>query len=111
MAMSNIDVKITENHDKVVKAMQQQLRAALEDAGQQAVAHAKSTVPVDTGNLKNSINYSVSDDKLKVGTDVEYGKYVELGSVHSHTASHFLLNAMQNHTSEYKQTIENQQKR
>ena len=109
--MSDIDVKITDNHDKVIKALQQQLRAALEDAGQQAVAHAKSNVPVDTGKLKNSINYSVSDDKLKVGTDVEYGKYVELGSIHNHTASHFLLNAMQNHTSEYKQTIEKHLKR
>ena len=109
--MSNIDVKITDNHDKVIKALQQQLRAALEEAGQQAVKHAKSTVPVDTGKLKNSIDYSVSDDNVKIGTDVEYGKYVELGSVHNHTASHFLLNAMQNNTSEYKQTIENHLKR
>ena len=109
--MSDINVKITDNHDKVIKALQQQLRAALEDAGQQAVAHAKSTVPVDTGKLKNSINYDVSDDKLKVGTDVEYGKYVELGSVHNHTAAHFLLNAMQNHVGEYKQTIEKHLKR
>ena len=109
--MSDIDVKIIDNHDKVIKAMQQQLRAALEEAGQQAVAHAKSTVPVDTGKLKNSINYSVSDDNVKIGTDVEYGKYVELGSVHNHTASHFLLNAMQNNVSEYKQTIENHLKR
>ena len=109
--MSDIDVKITDNHDKVIKALQQQLRAALEEAGQQAVAHAKSTVPVNTGKLKNSINYSVSDDNVKIGTDVEYGKYVELGSIHNHTAAHFLLNAMQNNTSEYKQTIENHLKR
>ena len=109
--MSDIDVKIIDNHDKVIKALQQQLRAALEDAGQQAVAHAKSTVPVDTGNLKNSINYDVSDDNVKIGTDVEYGKYVELGSSHNHTASHFLLNAMQNHVGEYKQTIEKHLKR
>ena len=111
MIMSDIDVKITDNHDKVIKALQQQLRAALEDAGRQAVAHAKSTVPVDTGKLKNSINYDVSDDNVKIGTDVEYGKYVELGSVHNHTASHFLLNAMQNNVGEYKQTIEKHLKR
>ena len=109
--MSNIDVKITDNHDKFIKALQQQLHDAFEEIGQQAVAHAKETVPVDTGNLKNSIDYSVSDDNVKVGTDVEYGKYVEWGSIHNHTASHFLLNAMQNNTSEYKQTIENHLKR
>ena len=109
--MSNIDVKITDNHDKFIQALQQQLHAALEEVGQQATARAKETVPVDTGNLKNSIDYSVSDNGVKVGTDVEYGKYVELGSIHNHTASHFLLNAMQNNTSEYKQTIENNLKR
>ena len=109
--MRDNDGKIIDNHDKLIKALQQQHRAAYVDVDKQAAAHAKATVPVDTGNLKNSINYDVSDDKLKVGTDVEYGKYVELGSVHNHTASHFLLNAMQNHVGEYKQTIEKHLKR
>lgn len=109
--MNDIDVKIIDNHDKVIKALQQQLRAALDEIGQQAVKNAKSTVPVKTGNLKNSLDYSVSDDKLKIGTDVDYGKYVELGSIHNHTATHFLLNSMQNHVGEYKQTIENHLKR
>ena len=109
--MSDIDVKITDNHDKIIKALQQQLHASLEEVGQQAVARAKENVPVDTGNLKNIIDYSVSDDWLNVGTDVEYGKYAELGSVHNTAASHFLLNAMQKHAGEYKQTIENNLKR
>ena len=109
--MSNIDVKITDNHDKFIQALQQQLHDAFEEIGKQATERAKETVPVDTGNLKNSIDYSVIDNGVKVGTDVEYGKYVELGSVHNHAASHFLLNAMQNHTSEYKQTIESHLKK
>ena len=109
--MSNMDVKITDNHDKIIKALQQQLHTSLEEVGQKVTARAKENVPVYTGKLKNSINYDVSDDKLKVGTDVEYGKYVEVGSVHNPAASHFLLNAMQNHASEYKQTIENNLKR
>lgn len=109
--MNDIDVKITDNHDKVIQALQQQAREALEAIGQQAVKNAKSTVPVDTGNLKNSLTYDVSDGNVKVGTDVEYGKYVELGSVHNHSASHFLLNAMQGHVGEYKKTIESNLKR
>ena len=110
--MSNIDVKITDNHDKFIQALQQQLHAALEEVGKQATARAKETVPVDTGHLKNSIDYSVSDDgELNVGTDVEYGKYVELGSFHNPAASHFLRDAMQNHASEYKQTIESNLKK
>ena len=109
--MSNMDVKITDNHDKIIKALQQQLHASLEEVGQQATARAKENVPVDTGKLKNSIDYSVSDDGLKVGTDVEYGKYVELGSVHNTAASHFFFIFMQNKAGEYKQTIENNLKR
>lgn len=109
--MSNIDVKITDNHEEFIKALTQQLHDAMNEMGQQATAYAKSTVPVKTGNLKNSLDYSVSNDKLKVGTPVEYGKYVELGSANNHSASHFLLNSMQNHTSEYKKTIEGHLKR
>ena len=109
--MSDIDVKITDNHDKIIKVFEQQLQAALNEVGQQVTEHAKSTVPVDTGKLKNSIDYSVNDGKLKVGTDVEYGKYVELGSVHNPAASHFLRDAMQNNAEEYKQTIESNLKR
>lgn len=109
--MSKMDIKITDNHDKFINALAHQLRDAMNEVGQQAVARAKETVPVDTGNLQNSINYSVSDNGVKVGTDVEYGKYVELGSVRNPAASHFLRDAMQNHTNEYKQTIKSHLKK
>ena len=109
--MSKMDIKITDNHDKFIKALAQQLRDAMNEVGKQAVARAKETVPVDTGNLQNSINYYVSDNGVKVGTDVEYGKYVELGSVRNPAASHFLRDAMQHNTNEYKKTIESHLKK
>jgi len=44
-------------------------------------AHAKSIVPVDTGNLKNSIQTEMESDLTAVvGTNVEYAPYVELGT-------------------------------
>ena len=109
--MSNMNIKITDNHDKFINALAQQLRDAMNEVGKQAVARAKETVSVDTGNLQNSITYSVNDGKLVVGTDVEYGKYVELGSVRNPAASHFLRDAMQNNTNEYKKTIESRLKK
>lgn len=47
-------------------------------------AHAKRIVPVDTGNLKNSIQTAMEPDGLEaeVGTAVEYGPYVEWGTSH-----------------------------
>lgn len=44
-------------------------------------AGAKRVVPVDTGNLKNSLQTQmVSDLEAEVGTVVEYGPYVEFGT-------------------------------
>ncbi len=35
---------------------------------------------VDTGNLRSSLNFSVSEDEAEVGTPVEYAPYVEYGT-------------------------------
>ena len=37
-------------------------------------------VPVDTGNLRNSITHLVDDDTVYIGTNNEYAVYVELGT-------------------------------
>ena len=41
---------------------------------------AKEKCPVDDGTLKASITHSVEYDKGIVGTNVEYGPYVEFGT-------------------------------
>lgn len=43
---------------------------------------AKELCPVDTGNLRGSINYQMGDDGLSVivGTPVEYAPFVEFGT-------------------------------
>jgi len=44
-------------------------------------AGAKAVVPVDTGNLKNSIQTEMESDLTAVvGTNVEYAPYVEYGT-------------------------------
>lgn len=66
----------------------------IEEAGKEAVLDtalaveggAKRRVPVRTGRLRNSIGHELADDKLsaRVGTNVEYGPYVEFGTTRMH---------------------------
>ena len=55
---------------------------ALERCGEQAEGYAKDLVPVDTGNLRNSISHKVDDGEpaVYIGSNVEYAAYVELGT-------------------------------
>ncbi|RKZ96516.1 MAG: hypothetical protein DRI97_05100 [Bacteroidetes bacterium] len=51
--------------------------------GQVGEAAAKERVPVDTGNLRRSITYEVnsgSNPYVRIGTNVRYGIYQELGT-------------------------------
>lgn len=41
---------------------------------------AKELVPVDTGYLRRSITFEVDGNKGRVGTNVEYAPYVEVGT-------------------------------
>ena len=53
---------------------------ALEKCGLAAENFAVRLVPVDTGNLRNSITHKVVDDEVYIGTNNEYAAYVELGT-------------------------------
>lgn len=55
---------------------------ALERCGSQAEGYAKELVPVDTGNLRNSITHTVDEEEpaVYIGTNAEYAPYVELGT-------------------------------
>lgn len=54
----------------------------LERCGMQGESYAKDLVPVDTGNLRNSITHEVitSEPSVIIGTNNEYAAYVELGT-------------------------------
>lgn len=56
-------------------------------------AHAKQTVPVDTGNLKNSIQAEMESDLTAVvSVGADYGIYVEMGT-HKMAARPFMVPA------------------
>lgn len=64
-------------HDEIVRRLASRLSAV----GELLVAEAKLRAPVDTGNLRNSIDYAVDEQELSLvyGTPVYYGVYQELG--------------------------------
>lgn len=57
------------------------IEKALIESAETVVNEAKILCPKDTGNLANSIERSdVEDNTVAVGTNVEYGPPVELGT-------------------------------
>lgn len=99
------------NKQAVQDAMTKAAAKALEICGGKAESYAKQLCPVDTGNLRNSITHAQEDERTEViGTNVYYGKYVELGTVKIKHPKPFLRPAVENHASEYKLIIENEMK-
>jgi HK97 gp10 family phage protein len=76
------DFVFIDNSQTVKRAFEEAYLRALERCGMQAEGYAKDFVPVDTGNLRNSISHRVdeSEKAVYVGTNNEYAAYVELGT-------------------------------
>ena len=119
------DVSFESHLDEILQNLDQdKIPRILETMGLVAEGYAKRLCPVDTGNLRNSITHDsdMSDQTAVIGTNVEYGKYVELGHrqdpgryvpaigkrlVADHVAPQpFLRPAVEDHKSEYKNIAE-----
>jgi hypothetical protein len=76
------DYELIINTDKVLEDFEEACLRALERIGSQAEGYVIDLVPVDTGNLKNSIgHYVVEDEKATyIGTPNKYAIYVEMGT-------------------------------
>lgn len=75
---------------------------ALEVIGGRAETHAKAACPKKTGRLQGSITHQQESENVEVvGTNVEYGPYVELGTSKM-KARPFLRPAAENHVGEYQ---------
>lgn len=127
-------MKITlEDHSaEVYKELEKACQRALEKCGLVAEGHAKKMCPVDTGNLRNSITHTVADNGERaayVGTNSEYGVYVECGTgvyypggrqtpwvyqdakgdwhlTHGQRAQPFIKPAVSEHGEQYRKIIE-----
>lgn len=97
-----------DNTEQWARLFNQALAKGLEEVGLTAEGYAKKKCPVDTGRLRNSITHVVRASKkaVYIGTNVEYGPYVELGTRHM-KAQPYLRPAASGHRSEYKQILKN----
>lgn len=106
--MANFSVEIKVNNKELIqKALTEQIETALTSIGMACETFAKRDCPVDTGRLRNSITFEVraGEKAVHVGTNVEYGKYVELGTSRM-KAQPFLGPAATQHTADYKALAE-----
>ncbi len=73
---------VTSHAAETLSALRSACNRALERCGMRAEGYAQSTCPVDTGALRNSITHKVVDGEkaVYVGTNQEYGVYVEMGT-------------------------------
>ena len=96
-----------DNTRQIEQAIDKALATALEEVGLVCEGYAKRLCPVDTGRLRNSITHVVrpSEDSVYVGTNVEYGPYVELGTSQSKKQP-FLVPAAANHEGTYRKIFE-----
>lgn len=82
------DRNVFQNLDKLEELIKQGIKDGAEDAGNLVKNEAKDNLLKNgsyrTGNLYNSIESSVEDNEdeveAKVGTEVEYAGYLELGT-------------------------------
>jgi len=109
-----MQVKFKSNKAEVLARTEKATREALNIVGDQVVGWAQDLAPVDTGNMKSSLDHQAeSNDTEIVGTsngkapykDVEYAIYVELGTHRTH-AQPFLRPAIEGNQSTIRQIIE-----
>lgn len=96
------------NYSKeVLEAEKQAIEKALTAIGVKWQQNVTPKIPVDTGRLRASMKYEVKTDQkqVKVGTDVEYAPYVELGT-RNQRAQPYLKPSILDNVSYYKQIIE-----
>ena len=77
-----MEINITDNTSLVKAELEAAILRGLEKCGLVAEGYAKKSCPVDTGELRNSITHKVvqKEQTVYIGTNKEYGAYVELGT-------------------------------
>lgn len=102
----SVQIEMTDNSPEVLATVGKAVARALMMMGATAEGHAKAKAPVDTGRLRNSITHQELSDATVIGSNVEYAAAQELGTSRGIRPKHYLKDAVANHTSEYKQIVE-----
>lgn len=104
--MRSIEVRVN-NTPEVLAKLKAGIKSALEESGNLVENGAVTRCPVDTGRLRNSINHKmVGDNKVEIGSDVEYAGYVEIGTS-KRRKTPYLRPALEDNESAIKSIFEN----
>lgn len=115
-----VEVKLVDNSEEVLEAMNEQVSAWLEAIGEDAAGTAADRAPVDTGRLKNSLNWATQTNHgngdlplatpeaktVYIGTNVEYAIHQEFGTSRGIAGKHFIQFGATAHAQEYKDLLE-----
>lgn len=106
-----MSTEIKDNTKEVLSELEKAYERALTRIGMQAEGYAKKECPVDTGRLRNSITNEIEKNEkaVYIGTNVEYGKFVELGA-RGRTPKPYLKPAATEHTDVYRRILEDELK-
>lgn len=66
--------------DEVLEAIKEAEQAALLAVGMMAVGQAVLLAPVDSGKLRQSVDYQLDNEKVLIGSYSSYSIYVEKGT-------------------------------
>lgn len=104
----NKGVKFESNAKEIIGKLNNASRKGITEACLLVQAQAKALTPVDTGQLRNSIDYKVEDDKGNVegivGTAIDYGIHIEYGTKYQ-KAQPYLLPAFRENKSNIEKII------
>ena len=126
MSGATFDFKLKSNRKEVLRGSEEAVERGLAAIGMRAVTYThrpkkRRGTPVDTGRLRNSIAWATAsqggggtdapsgggaDDRtVIIGTNVEYGEFVEEGTSKRKPA-HMLRNALTDGSDEYARIME-----
>ena len=126
MSRATFNFELKSNRKEVLRGSEEAVERGLAAIGMRAVTYThrpkeRGGTPVDTGRLRNSIAWATAsqggggtdapsgggaDDRtVVIGTNVEYGKFVEEGTSKRKPA-HMLRNALTDGSDEYARIME-----
>lgn len=126
MSGATFDFKLKSNRKEVLRGSEEAVERGLAAIGMRAVTYThrpkeRGGTPVDTGRLRNSIAWATAsqggggtdapsgggadDHAVIIGTNVEYGEFVEEGTSKRKPA-HMLRNALTDGADEYARIME-----
>lgn len=85
--------------DRFLAQNEEQIQKGLEDVGKMLKSEIQSAAPVKTGTLRDSVDYEVEPRLLRIGSDVHYAPFVELGTIYM-KANPFMRRTIYSKTSE-----------